>query len=753
MILKSATLLLLLTLAINTCLAAENPEPRSPGKESELQKLESETKSLEDKTEAKYYETREKAIEYDRLLRGEVASEEQKLKTETESLIDSSHQEKTETAETPLPQKPATKDKKTTEAAPTSLIGEAETESAKLDDEAKAETQKVQKEVDNYGQRLRQKLDHLSADELDDLGARLHYELAVINRFPSASQCADCHPTEYAEWSASPHAYAQISPMFNAMQGTFIKRSGGTNGDFCIRCHTGVGMALNEPLFTENFKRSAVAREGITCVVCHRIEKPYGRVSGRFAIEEGNIHQTMYGPLTDDVLKQVIEEYNVSPSPDVKPGSEPIHAKAEKRLYFSTAQICSMCHDVNSQNGFRLEAAYTQFLNSPARKRGETCQDCHMGKKPGIKSGYPEGVIAHIGGVPTPVQKMTNHQFPGPDYPIVHPGIFPHSTEGPLIASFEEWLSFDYKAGWGSDVFESVRNDDHPFPEAWKDHEKRRKAYEFIRTQIERIANFDVARYQLLRRGYQFGKFVVEENNEDGISFNVEIRNGTDGHNVPTGFDSERLVFVQVTVKDSEGKVVFQSGDRDPNGDVRDFLSRYVHNWELPADPYLLSLESDFLGLTIRGGFRSEILTVNFSQTALPFVRPNTASSLLTGRPPDTRKFTRSLPPNGNRWGEYEVEPEALTGKTPYTVNLKFISQMMPVHLVWDVSGVGFDYGLNPKEVGDRIVKGAMVLWEHDIVLDKHAGMLDLTPTESQIMNSPPQKHKESWVLDLEQLF
>jgi hypothetical protein len=49
-----------------------------------------------------------------------------------------------------------------------------------------------------------------------------------------------------------PHAYAQISPVFNAMHGEILKRTNGTNGDFCIRCHTEVGMYLKEPLFTPN---------------------------------------------------------------------------------------------------------------------------------------------------------------------------------------------------------------------------------------------------------------------------------------------------------------------------------------------------------------------------------------------------------------------------------------------------------------------------------------------------------------------
>ena len=35
--------------------------------------------------------------------------------------------------------------------------------------------------------------------------------------FPSAKKCAKCHEGHFREWSVSPHAYAQLSPVFNAM--------------------------------------------------------------------------------------------------------------------------------------------------------------------------------------------------------------------------------------------------------------------------------------------------------------------------------------------------------------------------------------------------------------------------------------------------------------------------------------------------------------------------------------------------------
>ena len=106
-----------------------------------------------------------------------------------------------------------------------------------------------------------------------------HTELLTEGRFPSARECSNCHPNQYEQWSVSQHAYAQISPVFNAMHGTLVKQTNGTLGDFCIRCHTPVGMQLQEPVFTSNLNRGQASREGVTCTACHRIQRDYGKIS------------------------------------------------------------------------------------------------------------------------------------------------------------------------------------------------------------------------------------------------------------------------------------------------------------------------------------------------------------------------------------------------------------------------------------------------------------------------------------------
>ena len=86
----------------------------------------------------------------------------------------------------------------------------------------------------------------------------------------------------------------------------------GTNGDFFIRCHTESGMAVSEPIFISNADRVPVAREGVSCIACHRVENAYGRVSGRHGIEKGNLTKPMYGPRGPDVLKEVLDKFNVT---------------------------------------------------------------------------------------------------------------------------------------------------------------------------------------------------------------------------------------------------------------------------------------------------------------------------------------------------------------------------------------------------------------------------------------------------------
>ncbi|MEM7010771.1 MAG: multiheme c-type cytochrome [Verrucomicrobiota bacterium] len=663
-------------------------------------------------------------------------------------------------------------------------------------------------------------------------------------RFPSAATCAGCHPDHYREWSVSAHAYAQMSPVFNTMHAAIVDRTSGTNGDFCIRCHTQIGMQRDEPLFTSNLNRHPASIEGITCVVCHRVNKNYGKVSGRTHIQAGDIFTTMYGPKGSEILDETLEVEElknklnvlaVDPETGEPPaGKKDLHAKIERFDPIASSGFCGSCHDVNLLNGFRLEEAFTQYKNSPAAAKEQSCQDCHMGKIPGAvapgidkrtdpeafdKANYAFGPGARIGGdiwavegddstgnygYATKPRKRTNHMFAGPDYSIIHPAIFPHSQDlrqafwdteregedGKLErVGLKHLIEFQFENGWGDpeSAFEKSmaenpeREKGLPWP--WEDPIVRQTMALKLNDNFRLLNVIHKERVQILRRGVQLHDFEVTRNDSKGLDFRVKVVNGTDGHGVPTGFDAERLAFLEVTVKDAKGRAIFKSGDRDPNGDVRDLHSAYVHAhaakrgkwleesaWKEAAglklmkddhhwleDPYLFNLQSKFITRNHRGGEREQILAVNYSMDPLPYIRPDTRPGILVARPAGARKQARVLPPNGHRWAEYKVKPAQLTGEAPYAIDVKFVWQMVPVNLIKEISDQGFDYNLSPAEVARRVAYGhkmpdgsrrggAITTWQRSVKLGSgETPTANWAPNEKDILgvDEDPFPHRD----------
>ena len=572
--------------------------------------------------------------------------------------------------------------------------------------------------------------------------------------YPPATTCRTCHPVHYRQWSVSPHAYAQMSPVFNAMHTTLLKATNGSNGDFCIRCHTPVGMNRAEPLLMSNIDRHPTSREGITCIVCHRMDVPYGKISGRISLPGGDLVQVpAVGPTGgQEILDDLIEKGIIDVDAE-KEGGRKAHAEAKKLAYISQPGFCGVCHDVLLHNGFRLEEAFSEYKRSPAGKAGITCQDCHMGKEHGVfitdmaKAGpdgiwgtdddtgdksdnYDFGPAAVVDGKPTASRKFTNHMFPGPDHSVIHPGIFPHNdkavrdqnyddpetSEG--LATIREWLTFDHKAGWGTIEFEKAERDrvraggePTPFPEVWATRAQRLKARKILNGQFELLQEYAVARDEVLRAGFTISDIKVTKATPKDIRFEVDVFNATNGHGVPTGFIGERVMFLQVRVLDEGGNLIYASGDLDPNGDVRDSHSLYVHNHELPLDKDLFTLQSRFLTTSVRGGEVEAVLPVPISLTPLPFIRPQSNASTLEGRPRAARIHKNNIMPGDSRTAKYRIKKDKIPGPGKYKIDVKFIVGMVPINLVDAIKGVGFDYGMSAADIAQGVLKGHTVLW------------------------------------------
>ena len=205
-------------------------------------------------------------------------------------------------------------------------------------------------------------------------------------------------------------------------------------------------------------------------------------------------------------------------------------------------EFCGSCHDVYNFPGLRIEEAYTEYSASPAQAMGTTCQDCHMGSIPGQPSSRRLGPIAIVEGKEYPERELSSHRFIGPDYSLLDTFPYPNDEEASLEAQQEMF------------------------------------------TQIQTLLENSV-RIADIRR--------IEEtvNGLPSTVIEVDIESLTPGHHVPTGFTSERQLWLDITIR-SGGSILLRSGRLDQNGDLFDDHSEMVQANPQMLDQHLFNLQS-----------------------------------------------------------------------------------------------------------------------------------------------------------------
>ena len=507
--------------------------------------------------------------------------------------------------------------------------------------------------------------------------------------YPTASQCGECHKQIYDEWSSSSHANASISPMFHKFEQKFQNLTQGTVGTFCVRCHQQVGTQLGEARQAPLWERSQISREGVTCITCHRVKEQYGKVNGERRVEPGKIYEPVYGSGEKSVIDDVLadkETYSVKTSTEGR-GND-IHKGMITNDQITKSEFCVSCHQVAVNLGIKLEIVWDQYRDSPARKAGVSCQDCHMGKEPGKPSGYSKAPSAIVGGKEVnPGRRHANHRFIGPGYSIAHPGIFPHNKKAEAV-SIEDWLLFDWRAGWGKTAFEDKVADRKikvEFPKRWADALDREEARAIIDENLAKLAERDKLRKQVMENSSKIDGPFIEGTPKAGndLAFSYRIKNVNTGHNLPSGsLGAQPQLWANVALLDPDGQNIWESGYVDSNGDMADLHSLDVAAGTIKTDQQLVSFQTKFLTTNVKGTDREMYLPVNFDIDPLPHLRPPGVPTTVLNHPPLVRMENHSLPPLAEHVGKYEVPGELITRPGKYQLVFRMRSRAEPIYFM-----------------------------------------------------------------------
>jgi len=443
-----------------------------------------------------------------------------------------------------------------------------------------------------------------SPEQVTGQAASVGCQFEPESLYPSAQTCRKCHEKIYEEWSVSSHAYAMVSPMFHKFEQKVYDLTSGTIGYFCYRCHSPAGVSLGISRAAPLWDLPKVAREGITCVSCHRVNQIYGKVNGERRVEPGPIFAPVYGSIGGDGVATAIAQKNkfkVKTSPhDHSPGQD-IHVEGRRFEQLHKSEFCVSCHQVSVHPGIKLEVVWEQYRASPACKKGISCQDCHMGRIPGVPSGYEYGAAAVVNNqVVHPGRKHANHQFYGPGYSIAHPGIFPHNPKADRWSPLD-WLQFDHQAGWGTDEFEDrVERGEYQggFPPAWAEVDDRYDAREIIEENLAKLAVKRVGRLQVMENSSHVDGPFFDGPRRLGkdLRFHYVMTNTNEGHNLLTGsLGAQPQLWANVVLIGPNGRRLWETGYTDRWGDVADIHSEDVRHKRIPYDWQLFNLQTKFL--------------------------------------------------------------------------------------------------------------------------------------------------------------
>ena len=200
--------------------------------------------------------------------------------------------------------------------------------------------------------------------------------------FLSARYCGHCHQEAHAEWRQTAHANSFRAPWYVKNVNALRREKGVEMTRHCEGCHNPI--ALTSGALTQNSPVDrAFDADGITCSVCHSIQKVNSYGTGSWVLaqsaamvdENGN---PIYGEIPDKEILAHLDR----------------HSKAVMKDFYRTSEFCGACHkaalpkilnDYKWQRAIFLsdEWQLSSFAKqSPlpfyVKDNISTCQTCHM---------------------------------------------------------------------------------------------------------------------------------------------------------------------------------------------------------------------------------------------------------------------------------------------------------------------------------------------------------------------------------------
>ena len=200
--------------------------------------------------------------------------------------------------------------------------------------------------------------------------------------FPTAEYCGHCHQESHKQWRESAHSNANRVPYYLKNVALLNDAKGIEYSRHCEGCHDPIAL-VSGALTQGGPKKRPYDQDGVTCMVCHSIQKGDTRGTGSYVMGVPAVLVDEDGkPITRKVSDGEILAHLDR------------HSKAVMKDFYRTSEFCSSCHKAalpRTLNDYKWQRAiflYDEWQNSSFAKQSplpfyvkdsvSTCQTCHM---------------------------------------------------------------------------------------------------------------------------------------------------------------------------------------------------------------------------------------------------------------------------------------------------------------------------------------------------------------------------------------
>jgi hypothetical protein len=328
-----------------------------------------------------------------------------------------------------------------------------------------------------------------------------------------------CHDRIYREWNVSAHRYSAMDAAFQKVQSVMAEQNGSESTRYCGGCHDPISLfSGTKNIGVKDLTNLSGFQEGVSCVACHAIKET--DVKGNAAYVMTQPGRYMY-ELADTVgVPRLVRDFLIRAYPR-------FHVQSLQHKLFKSPEFCAACHkqfidkEINKVGWVQLQNQFDNWRKSRWNHPGDAaksveCRECHMP----LNSTYDPANGDDLDYNRTPWDgKHRSHRF--------------------LAAN--QWMPLVLKLP-GAD--EQVR-----LTEQW------------LRGEIA-VPEIE----EKWRKGAAVPVAIVapdEARAGDPLTIQAVLTNNKVGHDFPTGPLDIIQAWVEISVTDQNGNVLFREGQRD----------------------------------------------------------------------------------------------------------------------------------------------------------------------------------------------